>query len=147
MPESLELRFPAPVQRTCRLLPRGSFRHSILGHIMPNSLHETSYPFAEYRSAAKTLPTGSRETLSGAIEVEPFDWQAAADSYAYLAGMGHAGIMWEFHRRDAGYLAWHAAKRADTGLWDMSALDWGLHFRGRSRDLRRSSNDHLVFGS
>lgn len=48
--------------------------------------------------------------------------------YAGLKGIDRAGLMWEWLRRDSGYIAWHADARASThGPAD--AGRWGLHFR------------------
>ncbi|TKV40636.1 transcriptional regulator domain-containing protein [Sphingobium yanoikuyae] len=52
------------------------------------------------------------------------DWRL----YARLMGIDRAGLMWEWLRRDSGYIAWHAGARASThGAADPG--QWGLHFR------------------
>ncbi|WP_414711472.1 transcriptional regulator domain-containing protein [Sphingobium yanoikuyae] len=48
--------------------------------------------------------------------------------YSRLKGIDRAGLMWEWLRRDSGYIAWHAGARASTrGSADPGR--WGLHFR------------------
>ncbi|WP_442947364.1 transcriptional regulator domain-containing protein [Novosphingobium sp.] len=50
-------------------------------------------------------------------------------AYAYLLGADRAGLMWEWLRRDAGYLDWHARASAVTGGKCPDPAAWGLHFR------------------
>jgi hypothetical protein len=48
-----------------------------------------------------------------------------------LRGIDRAGLMWEWLRRDPGYVGWYTqASTATLGTGD--ALPWGLHFRGTS---------------
>src|SRR5690606_13670172 len=61
------------------------------------------------------------------------DWRDAR-SYARLRGIDRAGLMWEWLRRDPGYVAWHT--RASTATRGASGLApgadpvlWGIHFR------------------
>lgn len=58
-------------------------------------------------------------------------WNDAA-SYAYLRNADRAGLMWEWLRRDPGYLAWHVQASSVTGGPRCDILDWGLHFRRRT---------------
>lgn len=55
------------------------------------------------------------------------DWRDAA-AYDRLLGIDRAGIMWEWLRRDQGYIAWHArASMVTRGT--AAPTQWGLHFR------------------
>ena len=55
------------------------------------------------------------------------DWRNPA-AYAVLRRIDRAGLMWEWLRRDPGYIAWHAQASQITRGPAHSA-DWGLHFR------------------
>lgn len=58
------------------------------------------------------------------------DWRDPAP-YVALRGIDRAGLMWEWLRRDPGYVGWYTqASTATLGTGD--ALPWGLHFRGTS---------------
>lgn len=53
--------------------------------------------------------------------------------YARLRGLDRAGLMWEWLRRDPGYVAWYTRASTATGgdsdtLTDVPA-HWGIHFR------------------
>jgi hypothetical protein len=67
------------------------------------------------------------------------DWRDAS-GYRRLSGIDRAGLMWEWLRRDPGYVAWHARASMVTCGTDANmtpdALSWGLHFRGKSRNRR-----------
>ncbi|WP_367179702.1 DUF6499 domain-containing protein [uncultured Sphingomonas sp.] len=58
--------------------------------------------------------------------------------YARLAGIDRAGLMWEWLRRDPGYIAWHARAsvvtrgHASGDVPDVDPIQWGLHFRRES---------------
>jgi len=59
------------------------------------------------------------------------DWRVA-DAYERLRGIDRAGIMWEYLRRDPGYVAWYAeASTATSGRRGAGFRpeQWGLHFR------------------
>ena len=69
------------------------------------------------------------------------DWRDGL-AYARLAETDRAGVMWEWLRRDAGYVAWQARASRVTGgdratrdldevdaCLDLAPRDWGLHFR------------------
>ncbi len=58
-------------------------------------------------------------------------WQDAS-SYAYLKNADRTGLMWEWLRRDPGYLSWYATASAVTGGPRCDVLNWGLHFRRRT---------------
>ena len=65
--------------------------------------------------------TGSGSRLPGS------DWRDPAP-YDALRGIDRAGLMWEWLRRDPGYVAWYTcASTATRRVGD--ALPWGLHFR------------------
>lgn len=58
------------------------------------------------------------------------DWRDA-EPYRRLHGIDRAGLMWEWLRRDAGYVAWYASATAVTrgaGV-PADASRWGVHFR------------------
>ncbi|WP_419808607.1 transcriptional regulator domain-containing protein [Sphingomonas sp.] len=59
------------------------------------------------------------------------DWQDA-NTYSRLIGIDRAGLMWEWLRRDAGYVAWFQragsfAQHVEPRFRDPAI--WGLHFR------------------
>jgi hypothetical protein len=61
------------------------------------------------------------------------DWHDAA-AYRHLEAIDRAGLMWEWLRRDSGYIAWQAQASAVTGGLapcqpDRDPLRWGVHFR------------------
>jgi hypothetical protein len=56
------------------------------------------------------------------------DWRDAGP-YRALARGDRAGLMWEWVRRDAGYIAWHAKASAVTRGVAPEPRAWGLHFR------------------
>jgi hypothetical protein len=60
--------------------------------------------------------------------VEEGGWRDAA-FYRRLVGIDRAGLMWEWLRRDPGYVAWYARASASTrGASGASPLTWGIHF-------------------
>lgn len=73
------------------------------------------------------------------------DWRDGG-SYRRLAGIDRAGLMWEWLRRDPGYVDWYARASAVTrGAPAVAPIDpfpWGLHFRGGSgrRSTRRPAD-------
>src|SRR3546814_1849737 len=79
----------------------------------------------------------------------PHDWRDP-QFYARLGGIDRAGLMWEWLRRDADYIAWHTrASSATRGVDAGSAIDsdptqWGLHFRRASGSRGTRGPDHLA---
>lgn len=59
-------------------------------------------------------------------------WRDGAQ-YTRLRGIDRAGLMWEWLRRDPGYIAWYvrasAATRGSGGAASIEPIQWGLHFR------------------
>jgi hypothetical protein len=51
------------------------------------------------------------------------------EAYARLAQTDRAGLMWEWLRRDTGYVDWHVQASRTTGGTPGEPLKWGLHFR------------------
>lgn len=72
------------------------------------------------------------------------DWRDA-HLYSRLAGIDRAGIMWEWLRRDPGYVAWHVKASDATRGADAHATAnlWGLYFRRKAVDRGTRSDDHL----
>lgn len=58
----------------------------------------------------------------------PDDWREAA-RYRALHGIDRAGLMWEWLRRDEGYVSWFAQAGAARGAGLRTIESWGLHFR------------------
>jgi hypothetical protein len=63
------------------------------------------------------------------------DWQNS-EEYQRLRGIDRAGLMWEWLRRDPGYIAWCRKASRVTGGQTFGQVaagdtlaDWGLHFR------------------
>jgi hypothetical protein len=63
------------------------------------------------------------------------DWQDPAD-YQRLRRIDRAGLMWEWLRRDPGYVTWHRQASSTTRGASAELMaargniaDWGLHFR------------------
>lgn len=56
------------------------------------------------------------------------DWRDPRP-YQRLARADRAALMWEWVRRDPGYVAWYAKASAVTRGAMPAPLDWGLHFR------------------
>jgi len=56
------------------------------------------------------------------------DWRDAG-AYERLSATDRAGLMWEWLRRDPGYVDWHVQASRATGGAIADALKWGLHFR------------------
>ncbi|WP_372891788.1 transcriptional regulator domain-containing protein [Sphingomonas sp.] len=74
------------------------------------------------------------------------DWRHA-DDYARLRGIDRAGLMWEWLRRDPGYVAWYT--RASTATRGARAAtddpaQWGIHFRGMPGPRRARGPDPLA---
>ena len=69
------------------------------------------------------------------------DWRDE-DRYAALSGIDRAGLMWEWLRRDPGYIAWYT--RASTATRGADPLPWGLHFRRSAGPASPRCPDHLV---
>ncbi|MGL4287400.1 MAG: transcriptional regulator domain-containing protein [Phreatobacter sp.] len=70
------------------------------------------------------------------------DWRDPA-RYGALRGIDRAGLMWEWLRRDPGYVGWYTrASAATRGSGD--ARLWGLHFRGASRPPGPGGAAHLA---
>jgi hypothetical protein len=72
--------------------------------------------------------------VHGSVSVTP-DWQNPVE-YQRLRKIDRAGLMWEWLRRDPGYIAWHcqasratAGQAATTKTPGGTIADWGLHFR------------------
>ncbi len=71
-------------------------------------------------------------------------------TYARLRGVDRAGLMWEWLRRDPGYIAWYAqasaVTRGSAGL-NPAVEDphlWGVHFRRKSGGRGPGRPDHLA---
>jgi len=75
------------------------------------------------------------------------EWRVKA-GYDRLRGIDRAGLMWEWLRRDARYIAWHVsasgATRGTHTTPDQDPLQWGLHFRRASGPYRTLGADHLA---
>ncbi|MGC6331152.1 transcriptional regulator domain-containing protein [Rhizorhabdus sp. FW153] len=69
------------------------------------------------------------------------DWRDT-ETYARLAGIDRAGMMWEWLRRDSGYVSWYV--RASVATRGTGALRWGLHFRREPGTPRPRCQDHLA---
>ena len=64
---------------------------------------------------------------AGVADPATEDWRNPV-GYAVLRRIDRAGLMWEWLRRDTGYIAWHAqASQITRGPADSAG--WGLHFR------------------
>ncbi|WP_448659182.1 transcriptional regulator domain-containing protein [Sphingomonas sp. CJ99] len=77
------------------------------------------------------------------------DWRDPGP-YARLARIDRAGLMWEWLRRDPGYVAWYscASKAMDHRSTDLPGLaQWGLHFRRRPGHPGPSSTHRLARGA
>jgi hypothetical protein len=96
---------------------------------------------SNHRDDATSRSFGSREPerrrvrrREGAARAGPIirpDWRDAA-AYGALRAIDRAGIMWEFLRRDAGYVAWQANASTATSARRGAIVrpeQWGLHFR------------------
>jgi hypothetical protein len=86
--------------------------------------------------------------LSG--EPTSHDWRDRR-RYTALRGIDRAGMMWEWLRRDPGYVAWYtraslATRGAAASAEDRAddPLPWGLHFRGAAGPPGTRSQDHLA---
>jgi hypothetical protein len=56
-------------------------------------------------------------------------WQEP-EAYRSLAKIDRAGMMWEWLRRDPGYVEWHGvASKLTSGAAIQADQAWGLHFR------------------
>ncbi|WP_373285444.1 transcriptional regulator domain-containing protein [Novosphingobium endophyticum] len=64
--------------------------------------------------------------------------------YERLSGIDRAGLMWEWLRRDPGYVEWHARASRVTGGARSVPRGWGLHFRRRSGPRCAFGPDHLA---
>lgn len=65
------------------------------------------------------------------IDPAPRDWRDD-HLYARLYGIDRAGLMWEWLRRDPGYVAWYARASLATRGTASDPTQWGIHFRRAS---------------
>jgi hypothetical protein len=72
-------------------------------------------------------PVGSRHLKEGGSQPLGFDWQDHSP-YGALGRIDRAGLMWEWLRRDPGYVEWYVSASQATRGSDSSHI-WGLHFR------------------
>jgi hypothetical protein len=76
-------------------------------------------------------------------------WRDAA-AYRRLLSIDRAGLMWEWLRRDAGYVAWHArassVTRGASPPIDRNPEQWGFYFRRTAGHRRAASAPHLASG-
>ncbi len=78
------------------------------------------------------------------------DWRNGGD-YTRLRGIDRASLMWEWLRRDSGYIAWHARAssltRGATSSGHQPSDDpaqWGIHFRRAPGARSPGSPDRLA---
>ncbi|WP_367112984.1 DUF6499 domain-containing protein [Sphingomonas sp.] len=106
----------------------------------------------QYAGARKNLARRIRVVRTGmtADRQERLDpqWRDGGQ-YTRLRGIDRAGLMWEWLRRDPGYIAWYArASDATRGAAPAGPaadpVQWGLHFRRGPGTRRTRSQDHLA---
>lgn len=81
-----------------------------------------------YPQVRHTPPGGPREAArmtAGRGPVLP-RWRDPA-AYQRMLGIDRTGIMWEWLRRDPGYIAWY--KRASRATCGPNPIAWGIYFR------------------
>src|SRR3546814_9543912 len=75
------------------------------------------------------------------------DWRDGR-VYEQLHGIDRHGLMWEWLRRDAAYVAWQVRASTATGgtgaAAPMDPRQWGLHFRRRPGAAGPGGSDHLA---
>lgn len=60
------------------------------------------------------------------------DWRDH-EHYEMLSRIDHAGLAWEWLRREAAYQDWYATLESSLANRESGLQRWGLHFRGEPR--------------
>ncbi|WP_424141287.1 transcriptional regulator domain-containing protein [Sphingosinicella ginsenosidimutans] len=113
---------------------------------------------AEAAASPAPLPTAARKSperhgrvartsMTGNTQDDGPGWWRDGRRYSGLRGIDRAGLMWEWLRRDPGYIAWYArASEATRGhaATEIEPVQWGLHFRRASGPRSTRGPDHLA---